>query len=194
MPAPSMMFAITPSILAAPVLLGAAWMLLLLAYQDLSSRRLPNTWVGIYAALFLLYAWASGMGWQQLGGHVITAMAAMGLLVVLFILRAMGGGDVKLWTALMLWAGPSGAGMAVLIASFCGLLLGLLGWAIQHLPRARPGQVRPGRVRPGHARSGRARPSWRSIRVLRMLTAARGVPYGVGLALAGLHNLLSASL
>jgi len=27
-----------------------------------------------------------------------------------------------------------------------------------------------------------------------MLTAARGVPYGVGLALAGLHNLLSASL
>ena len=172
MSAPSMMSAITPSILAAPALLGAAWMLLLLAYQDLSSRRLPNTWVGIYAALFLLYAWASGMGWQQLGGHVITAMAAMGLLVVLFILRAMGGGDVKLWTALMLWAGPSGAGMAVLIASFCGLLLGLLGWAIQRLPR----------------------PDWRSIRVLRMLTAARGVPYGVGLALAGLHNLLSASL
>lgn len=166
--------AITPTILATPTLLGAASILVLLAYRDLSSRRLPNTWVGIYAALFLLYAWASGMGWQQLGGHAIVAAAAMALLVLLFILRAMGGGDVKLWAVLMLWAGPAGAIMAVFIATVSGALLGLLGWLIQHMLRARP--------------------HWKAIKAFRMLTAARGVPYGVGLALAGLHNLFTISL
>ena len=166
--------AITPAILATPALLGAALMLVLLAYSDLSSRRLPNTWVGMYAALFVLHAWASGMGWQQLGGHAIVAAAAMALLVLLFILRAMGGGDVKLWTVLMLWAGPAGAIMAVFIVTISGALLGSVGWLIQRLLRVRP--------------------HWKAIKAFRMLTAARGVPYGVGLTLAGLHNLLTISV
>lgn len=91
------------------------------------------------------------------------------MMVVLFALRIMGGGDVKLWGALMLWAGPQGAVTAVLIATVCGTLLGILGWVSQQiLKRSRKPAGAP---------------------VFRMLSAARGVPYGVGLAVAGLQNV-----
>lgn len=162
-------FSWSSSVLVLPFLLGAGSVLLLLAYRDLSQRRLPNTWVGVYAALFLLYAWASGMGWSLLGWHTVIGLLAVALLVLLFVLGVMGGGDVKLWGALMLWAGPQGAVTALVIATLCGSLLGALGWLAQR------------RLQHKRKPAGAA--------VFRMLSASRGVPYGVGLALAGLQNL-----
>ncbi|MYN13500.1 peptidase A24 [Pusillimonas sp. TS35] len=161
---------ITTSSLIAPTLAAAGAILLLLAYRDLSQRRLPNAWVGLYAFLFLCYAGAAGIGWAQVGGHAITGLAAFTLATLLFALGYMGGGDVKLWGAIMLWAGPQGAVTALVLATLCGALLGLLGWGAQRvLRRAR---------RPAGAG------------MLRMLTASRGVPYGVGLALAGIQVLI----
>ncbi|HUH58533.1 MAG TPA: prepilin peptidase [Candidimonas sp.] len=157
------------SAIVALILLGASWVLMALAWRDLTLRRLPNAWVGAYAALFLPYAWASGMGWSQLGWHAAIGLAVAALMVALFALRIVGGGDVKLWGALMLWAGPQGAITAVVIATVCGTVLGMLGWVSKHV-------LKRGRKPVGAS-------------VFRMLSAARGVPYGVGLALAGLQNV-----
>lgn len=164
-------FSLLPISLA---LLGAACILAMLAWRDLTLRRLPNQWVGAYAALFLPYAWASGMGWSQLGWHVGLGLAVAMVASLLFAFRVVGGGDVKLWGALMLWAGPQGAIAAVLIATVCGTLLGILGWLAKLVLQRR------------------RKP--RGAQVFRMLSAARGVPYGVGLAVAGLANLWVAGL
>ncbi|NYT61721.1 prepilin peptidase [Alcaligenaceae bacterium] len=158
-----------PSVIAALAILGASWVLMALAWRDLTLRRLPNTWVGAYAALFFLYAWVSGMGWVQLGWHAAIGLAVTILMVGLFALRIVGGGDVKLWGALMLWAGPQGAVAAVVIATVCGTLLGILGWVSQQILKRNRKPV--------------------GAPVFKMLSAARGVPYGVGLALAGLQNV-----
>lgn len=155
-------------------MLSAVCILVMLAWRDLVSRRLPNHWVGAYAALFLPYAWASGMGWQQLGWHFGLALAVAVAASVLFAFRVMGGGDVKLWGALMLWVGPQGALAAVVIATLCGAFLGILGLLATLVLKCR------------------RKP--RGAQVFRMLSAARGVPYGAGLAMAGLANLWVAAL
>lgn len=156
------------------ILLSAGYALAVLAYRDLSRRRLPNAWVGAYAALFGLYAWTSGMGWAQIGSHAAVGVITFTLVILLFVLRIMGGGDVKLWCAVMLWAGPQGAVTALVIASLCGSLLGIMGWFSQRILR-------------------RKRKLACAV-VLRMLSVARGVPYGVGLAIAGIHTLVITGL
>ncbi|MFA5521486.1 MAG: prepilin peptidase [Castellaniella sp.] len=160
-----------PAALALLAKLAAAWMLFGLIRMDLTRRRLPNVLVGSYAALFLPWALGSGMGWSQFGVHGALALAVGALMAVLFALRKVGGGDVKLWAALMLWAGPSGALPTVLIATLTGGIIGLLGLGARAILR--------------HNRRARGRALWL------MLTADRGIPYGVGLALAGLVNLLA---
>ncbi|WP_158618395.1 prepilin peptidase [Candidimonas sp. SYP-B2681] len=151
------------------ILAAALALLLALASQDLRHRRLPNPWVGAYALIFPFCAWALGLGWTQTGWHVLAALAALLVTSAFFALRWMGGGDVKLWSALMLWAGPPLGLQAVLIATMAGGLLGILSWFAQWRLRRLP------------------RPLFR--RLWRLLTAERGVPYGVGLALAGMYVL-----
>lgn len=160
--------------LALPILFSACWALVALAYRDLSRRRLPNAWVGVYTALFPLFAWVSGIGWTQAGWHVIFGLAASSLAVLLFALGKMGGGDVKLWGAVMLWAGPQGAITALVMATLCGSLLGVLGWLSRGILRRKRKPI--------------------GAAIFRMLTAARGVPYGVALAIAGIHTLVVAGL
>jgi len=162
------------SFLAIPVLLFAGATLMVLAYRDLSVRRLPNAEVFAYAALFLLYAEVNGMGWAQIGSHAAIGAITFVVMALLFVLRIMGGGDVKLWSAVMLWAGPQGAITALVIATLCGSLLGIMGWLSQNILRRK--------------RKPAGAP------VFRMLSATRGVPYGVGLAIAGIHTLVVAGL
>ncbi len=154
-----------------PVLIlpAALALLLALATQDLRHRRLPNRWVGTYALMFPFCAWALGFGWTQAGWHVLAGLSALLVASAFFALRWMGGGDVKLWSALMLWAGPPLALQAVLIATLGGGLLGLLSWFARWRLRRSP------------------RPLGR--RLWRLWSADRGVPYGIALALAGTYVL-----
>ncbi len=160
--------------MAVLAMLAAAWMLAGLAWRDLTQRRLPNPMVGSYAAFFIPYALGTSMDGVQFVTHLGLALAVGALMAVLFALRKVGGGDVKLWAALMLWAGPKGALPALVIAVLIGGLLGVLGLVARAvLQRKR-------------------RPRGRAL--FAMLTASRGIPYGVGLAIAGLHNLLTVGL
>lgn len=144
----------------------AAATLVLLAVHDLRHRRLPNFWVGLYAFLFIPFYVFSGFGWAQLGWHFICAGLTAAITAVFFALRWMGGGDVKLWSAVMLWAGPYFALPAIIIATLVGAILGVVAWLAQWRLRRVP------------KTAGR---HW-----LRLISADRGVPYGVGLAMAGL--------
>ena len=78
--------------------------LLVAAFTDLRRRQIDN-WLNAGIALSApLFWWASGLSlWPgvalQLGVAVIVFFALAGL----FALRMMGGGDVKLLTALALW-------------------------------------------------------------------------------------------
>lgn len=139
-----------------------------LSFEDIWNRRLPNVWVGFYAFIFLGVAFGLDFGWEQISLHLLVAFITLVIAAGLFALRWLGGGDVKLWAAVMLWAGPHLWLQALVIGTLAGAvvaLLSLLAAKLTRLPRA-PGQ-----------------------RFWRLLSADRGVPYGVGLSLAGIYVL-----
>lgn len=102
--------------------------------------------------------------------HALVAIAAFLILLVLFIVGGMGGGDVKLGAAVFLWAGvPLGFAVLVIVA-LSGGVIGLLGWVAD--------------------RKAFQRISWQPVRIIsHALSAKRGVPYGMALALGGVFVL-----
>ncbi|MBS3928505.1 MAG: prepilin peptidase [Sphingomonadales bacterium] len=90
------------------ILLGTlAIALLLAAFTDLRRRQIDNWLNGAIAAAAPLYWWACGLSlWPGVAWQVGMAVVTLVVLAGLFALRAMGGGDVKLLTALALWIEP----------------------------------------------------------------------------------------
>lgn len=150
------------------VCLPAALLLALLIY-DVWQRRLPNAWVLAYGVLFLPYAWWQGLTGAEITHHLLVGVLAFVVFFILFMRHAMGGGDVKLGAAVFLWAGPALALPVLLIMAVTGGIIGVVGWAVDYLPQQQ-GVGPLSCVRYG-------------------LSAQRGVPYGVGLALGGLFIL-----
>jgi prepilin peptidase CpaA len=85
-----------PELVASRLLLFA--LVLAAAYYDVAFRRIPNrlTYGGLAAALVL--ASVQG-GWSGLGGALLGAVAGFAMFFGLYLLRAMGAGDVKLMAA-----------------------------------------------------------------------------------------------
>lgn len=88
------------------LLTALAIALLVAAFTDFRRRQIDN-WLnaGIAAAAPLFWL-ASGMDWVQVGWQLAVAAGTFVVLAALFAIRAMGGGDVKLLTALALWIKP----------------------------------------------------------------------------------------
>jgi prepilin peptidase CpaA len=81
--------------------------LLVAAFTDLRSRRIGNWLTGSIALGAPLFWWACGLAlWPGIAMQLAVALATFAVLAGLFALRAMGGGDVKLLTALSLWIAP----------------------------------------------------------------------------------------
>jgi prepilin peptidase CpaA len=74
------------------------------AIEDVRHRRIPNrlTYSGFLAALLVRYF---VLGWPGFRDGLIASLGAGGLLFLLFLLRGMGAGDVKLMAAVGAWAG-----------------------------------------------------------------------------------------
>ncbi len=91
------------------LLLGClAIALLVAAFTDIRRRQIDNWLNGAIAAAAPLYWWACGMAlWPDVAWQLGVALATFAFLAVLFVIRAMGGGDVKLLTALALWIEPT---------------------------------------------------------------------------------------
>jgi prepilin peptidase CpaA len=96
-------------------LIGAVLVASLGGVSDLRSARIPNwlTYSGLLTALLLRVSLA---GWSGFRSGVIGFLAAGVFFFVLFIIGAMGGGDVKLMASVGAWAG-SGQILPVLLAA-----------------------------------------------------------------------------
>lgn len=140
----------------------ACTLLAMLAVSDLRRRRLPNAMVATLAALFFAQAWIAGESRVALLAHVATGVAALVLAALLFRFGWLGGGDAKLFGAVFLWSGPACATTVFFIVSSFGLILGLTQIAIGRMQRDSEAAKRLGWFAP-----------------------ARGVPYGIALAVGG---------
>lgn len=161
------------------VLLGAA------ALSDACARRIPNWLTGGLVALYPLYVLASptAVPWAT---ALMAAAAVLLVGVVLFAARVLGGGDVKLITAVTLFAGLDHLALFAAVTSLTGgalalalLLLrpwsGLIGAQLTALGLV--GRLRAAEAPPpaGH---GHAAASTNP--------AGQGLPYGIAIAAGGL--------
>jgi prepilin peptidase CpaA len=88
------------------LLAGLAIALAIAAWTDLRSRTIAN-WLNAAVALAAPLFWAtSGLSLFEAGLQVALALVVFLILLVLFSTGLMGGGDVKLLTALALWIDP----------------------------------------------------------------------------------------
>jgi len=76
------------------------------AISDVAEYRIPNRINLAIAALYPAHVLASPTAIDWIGALLVAAVV-LGVATTLFSLRVMGGGDVKLMTAVSLWAGPS---------------------------------------------------------------------------------------
>jgi len=109
------------------LLAALAIALVVAAVTDLRSRRIGN---GLNAAIALaapLFWWASGLSlWPGVAGQLAVALVTFAICAGLFAIRAMGGGDVKLLTALALWIEPALFARLIVVMALIGGVLTLL--------------------------------------------------------------------
>jgi prepilin peptidase CpaA len=112
------------------LLLGAlAIALLIAAITDLRRRQIDN-WLTLgIAAGAPLFWWASGISFMpDIAWQLGLAALTFAILFAMFALRVMGGGDVKLLTALALWIAPLWFMRLVIVMSIVGGVLTLVMW------------------------------------------------------------------
>ena len=96
--------------------------LLYAVFTDLRSRRISNKLT--YPAMLAGFAGNFALGgWEGLGHAWLGWAAGLGIMVIPFMLRAMGAGDVKLMAAIGAFKGPEFVLTAMLYACVAGGLL-----------------------------------------------------------------------
>lgn len=122
------------------LLIALAIALLFAAFTDLRSRRIDN-WLNAGIALGApLFWWSSGLAlWPDIAMQIGVAIAAFAVLAVLFAMRAMGGGDVKLLTALALWIQPVWFLQLLIVMALVGGILTIVfgAWHVMRRQRDR---------------------------------------------------------
>ncbi|MGB5778637.1 MAG: prepilin peptidase [Allopontixanthobacter sediminis] len=122
------------------LLIALAIALLIAAFTDIRRRQIDN-WLnaGIVLAAPLFW-WSGGLAlWPDVAMQLGVALGAFAILAGLFALGAMGGGDVKLLTALALWVKPEWfLEMVIIMALLGGILTIVMGaWHIARRQRDR---------------------------------------------------------
>jgi prepilin peptidase CpaA len=122
------------------LLAALAIALMFAAITDLQRRQIDN-WLNAAIALSAPLFWlASGQGLVDVGFHIAIALTIFTLLAALFAMGAMGGGDVKLLSALALWIDPVSFVKLLVLMSVLGGLLTLVMVAV-HFARKREGRI-----------------------------------------------------
>jgi prepilin peptidase CpaA len=138
--------------------------LLWLAVVDVRVRRLPNGAVFAIGVLFFIDALMRHLSFRGIVLHLAVALGVFAVCAALFAARMLGGGDAKLAAVIFLWVGRDLSWSTFTLISLIGTVVALISLAARHIkPRQ---QSRP-------------------MRALAMFSSARGVPYGVALALGG---------
>ncbi len=115
--------------------------LLVAAFTDVRRRQIDN---GLNAAIALAapaFWWASGLAlWPGVGWQLGVAAVTFAITAFLFAARWMGGGDVKLLTALALWVRPDHFLFLLTLMAISGGVL-TLAFAAWHVARRQPGRA-----------------------------------------------------
>ncbi len=95
------------------------------AVIDVRQHRIPNwvTYPGI--AMGILLRWFF-LGWRGLGSALTGCLIAGGVMLVFYLVRAMGAGDVKLLAAIGSLVGPSHAVVVLIATAIAGGVLALV--------------------------------------------------------------------
>jgi prepilin peptidase CpaA len=166
---------------------GAVIAALLGAWFDVTSARIPNrlTYPAMLAALILRFGF---LGWHGLREGLVGLVLCGGAFFLLFVVHAMGGGDVKLMAAVGAWVGYRNSGIALIVCALAGGLIAL-GYVI-FLKRYRTTFSNIISLVRFHASSGlRQNPKLN-------LSSANAVrmPYGVAIAAGAVGTLISTVL
>lgn len=157
-------------------------LLMLAAITDLRERRIPN-W--LTAAVVALYPLGVVLGPDRPAwlAAVAIAVAVFALGALLYAKALIGGGDVKLITAVSLWAGPELLGTFALVTALAG---GALGMAALWYQRWRV-PIEAGLARLGLATAGLPTPSTEAADGGATSPDPTGLtlPYGVAIAAGG---------
>lgn len=122
------------------LLLALAIGLLVAAFTDIRRRQIDNWLTAAIALAAPLFWWSSGLAlWPDVAIQFGVALAAFAILAGLFALRMMGGGDVKLLTALALWIAPGlFLKLIIIMALLGGILTIVMGaWHVMRRQRDR---------------------------------------------------------
>ncbi|WP_324828243.1 A24 family peptidase [Qipengyuania zhejiangensis] len=124
------------------VLLGAlAIALVFAAFTDLKSRQIGNKLNAAIALGAPLWWWANGLTlWPGVAMQIGFAFVVFAACCVLFAIRQMGGGDVKLLTALALWIAPYPFLKLVVIMAIVGGVLTIV-FGAYHIMRRRKDRI-----------------------------------------------------
>ncbi len=147
-------------LLVVPALLAAA------AGWDLASYKIPNFLSLALLGVFVLFVVMTRMTPGMIGWHLLAGLFGFAAGFTLFALGYIGGGDAKLFAAMVLWLGFGDLLDYALATSLFGGALTLALMGLRHLPL--PGPLLGQR--------------W----ILRLHNPRSGIPYGVALALGAL--------
>jgi prepilin peptidase CpaA len=149
------------------VLLGVMPALVIVGgIKDLTSMKIPNWISGLLILGFVPAALAVGLSPMTIAVHFGVAVVALLVMMALFALRWIGGGDAKLFASACLWLGLSASGMFLLWTALAGGLLSLAvllarGWLQPYTSHA---------------------PAWAA----QLMTPKGDIPYGVAIAAGAL--------
>lgn len=144
------------------------------AVSDVRSRKIPNALVLLIATEGFVHAAATG-GLRGLLASVLGACAGVALVQWQYRRGLLGAGDVKLLGALGAWGGVLGALTIFIVGSALGGVLAVVSFL-----RLAPAE----RQEVGQSLASLASGKQPSVAVTE-LPRARGIPYGVALAIAG---------
>ncbi|PST26843.1 peptidase [Mesorhizobium plurifarium] len=149
----------------AAILVIFPFCLLLSAFSDLLTMKIPNRTSMTLFVSFLFVAPLMGLGLTQIGLHIAAAVAVFAVCFGLFAANVMGGGDAKLLTASAIWFGFNASLAAFLL--YVSIFGGLLTLAVLLL-RSQENLILAAR-----------------IPIPRLLLTAKKVPYGIAIAAGG---------
>ena len=151
---------------------------------DVKQRRIPNwlTYPGIISGLVLRSVL---LGWKGAASALAGCALAGGIFLLFYVVRAMGGGDVKLVAALGSLLGPRDAVDMLLATGICGGVMAIV-YAV-YRKRARATFVNVSAALQFHAVSGlRAHPELNLDNPV-----ALRMPYGLAIAAGTLYIFLA---
>jgi len=153
--------------------------------MDVRSGRIPNWLTG--GGFLVGLAFQTGLaGWRGLQTGLTGALVGGGIFFLVFLVRGMGAGDVKLMATVGAWVGIQHAAAVVLATAIAGGLLAV-GYATYHKQVGRTARNCVELIRFHLAFGLRPHPDFH----LRTGSSVR-LPYGVAIAAGTLYSLVSA--